>query len=74
MSKNIIQKVVFRNTFPKILYDLYMNAKKHSLATGAMAKINSKEGSKFSAHGCVFQPWLFHESIYDLMTYLTKCC
>ena len=51
MSKNIIQKVVFRNTVPKILYDLYMNAKKHSLATGAMAKINSKEGSKFSAHG-----------------------
>ena len=51
MSKNIIQKVIFKNTTSKVLYDLYMNAKKHSMATGAMAKINIKVGSKFSAHG-----------------------
>jgi activator of HSP90 ATPase len=28
-----------------------MDAKKHSLATGAPAKITAKEGAKFSAHG-----------------------
>ena len=51
MSKNIIQKVIFRGTTPKVLYDLYMNAKKHTAATGALAKINNKPGSKYSAHG-----------------------
>jgi len=51
MTKTIIQKVVFRNTTAKILYDLYMNSKKHSLATGAPAMISAKEGSHFSAHG-----------------------
>jgi activator of HSP90 ATPase len=51
MSKNIIQKVVFKNTSPKALYDLYMNAKKHSVATGAPAKITAKAGTKYSAHG-----------------------
>jgi activator of HSP90 ATPase len=51
MSKTIVQKVVFKNTSPKALYDLYMDAKKHSEATGSVAKISAKEGSKFSAHG-----------------------
>ena len=51
MAKTIVQRVVFRNVAPKVLYELYMNAKKHSAATGALAKINSKEGSKYSAHG-----------------------
>jgi activator of HSP90 ATPase len=51
MSKNIVQKVVFKNTTPKALYELYMDAKKHSLATAAPAKISAKEGAKFSAHG-----------------------
>ena len=50
MPKTITQKVVFKNTSPKQLYELYMNAKKHSAATGAPAKITEKEGSKFSAH------------------------
>jgi len=51
MPKTIVQKVVFKNTTPKVLYDLYMDAKKHSIVTGAPAKISEKEGSKFSAHG-----------------------
>jgi len=51
MAKTIVQKVVFKNTTPKILYDLYMDPKKHSLVTGAPAVISSKEGTKYSAHG-----------------------
>jgi activator of HSP90 ATPase len=51
MPKNIVQKVVFKNTTPKALYDLYMDAKKHSLVTAAPAKISAKVGAKFSAHG-----------------------
>ena len=51
MSKTIVQKIVFKNTTAAILYDLYMNAKKHSLVTGAPAKISAKQGSKYTAHG-----------------------
>ena len=51
MAKTIVQKVVFKNTTAKDLYDLYMNAKKHSIATAAPAQISAKEGTKFSAHG-----------------------
>ncbi len=50
MLKQITQKVVFKNTMARALYDLYMNAKKHSMATAAPAKIEDKIGSKFSAH------------------------
>jgi activator of HSP90 ATPase len=50
MTKTITQKVLFKNTTPKALYDLYMDAKKHTKATGAPAKISDKEGTKFSAH------------------------
>src|SRR5580698_1444681 len=50
MAKTIVQKVVFKNTTPKDLYDLYMNAKKHSKATAAPAQITSKEGADFSVH------------------------
>ena len=50
MARTIVQKVVFKNTTPKALYDLYMNAEKHSIVTAAKAKISEKEGSKFSAH------------------------
>ncbi len=51
MSKTIVQKVVFKNTAPKDIYDLYMNAKKHSIATGAPANISVKKGGTYSAHG-----------------------
>jgi len=50
MSKTITQKIVFKNTKPQQLYDLYMNAKRHSVATGAPAKISTKKGGKYSAH------------------------
>jgi activator of HSP90 ATPase len=51
MSKTIIQKIVFKNTKPKALYDLYMNTKKHSAATGAPAVIADETGSVFTTHG-----------------------
>jgi activator of HSP90 ATPase len=51
MSKTIVQKIVFKKTGAKELYDLYMNAKKHSVATAAPAKITTKIGSAFSTHG-----------------------
>ena len=50
MSKTIAQKILFKNTTPKVLYDLYMDAKKHSDVTGGKAVITKKEGTKFSAY------------------------
>jgi activator of HSP90 ATPase len=51
MSKTIVQKIVFQKTKPKALYDLYMNAKKHSIATGAPAVIVDEPGTKYTTHG-----------------------
>ena len=51
MSKTIVQRVIFKNSTPKELYELYMNAKKHSIATGSSATISAKEGARYSAHG-----------------------
>ncbi len=51
MSKTIVQKVVFKNTTPDVLYDLYMNAKKHSMIAGAPCEISNKVGSSYSVHG-----------------------
>jgi activator of HSP90 ATPase len=51
MPKTIIQKVVFKNTTAKTLYDLYMNARLHSMIAGSPVKISEKAGAKFSAHG-----------------------
>ncbi len=51
MVKTITQKVVFKNTTPEQLYELYMDARKHTLVTGAPATISKKEGSAFTAHG-----------------------
>src|ERR1022692_4396815 len=51
MPKTIVQKVVFKNTTPKALYNLYMDAKLHSEIAGSPAKITAKEGTKYSAHG-----------------------
>jgi activator of HSP90 ATPase len=50
MAKNIVHKIVFKNTAPKALYDLYMNSKKHSVATGAPAVLSNKTGGKYTAH------------------------
>jgi activator of HSP90 ATPase len=50
MSTSITQKIVFKNTTPAALYDLYLNSKKHSAATGADAKLSTKVGGAFSAY------------------------
>ncbi len=50
MPKTISQKIIFKNTTAAVLYDFYMNAKKHSELTGGEAKITDKEGAKFSAY------------------------
>jgi activator of HSP90 ATPase len=50
MSKTIIQDVVFKGTTPKAIYDIYMESKKHSKATGAPASISPEEGGEYSAH------------------------
>lgn len=50
MAKTINQKVVFKNATTKDLYEMYMNAKKHSHVTGAPAKITAKEGTEYSVH------------------------
>ena len=51
MTKTITQKIVFKNTTANTLYELYMNAKQHSMVTGAPAEISAQEGSKYSTHG-----------------------
>ena len=50
MAKHIVQKVVFKNTRPKALFDLYMNGKQHSLISGSPVKVSSKKGAPFAAH------------------------
>jgi len=51
MTKHIKQKITFKKTKPKNLFDLYMNAKQHSHIAGSPVKISSKGGAPFSAHG-----------------------
>jgi hypothetical protein len=46
----ICQKIVFRGAKTKDLYDLYMVSKKHSIGTGAAARISPKVGGRYSAH------------------------
>jgi hypothetical protein len=50
MCKTIVQKVVFKNTTPESLYNLYIDSKLHSLIAGGPVKITNKEGAAFSAH------------------------
>jgi activator of HSP90 ATPase len=50
MSKTIVQDVVFKNTTPNQLYELYMDEKKHAIATGAPASSTPKEGGSHMAH------------------------
>jgi len=50
MSQAILHELVFKNTTPQTLYDLYMNAEKHSHIIGGPVKITTKEGDPFSAH------------------------
>lgn len=50
MSKTIVKKIIFKNTSPKVLFELYMDEIKHSKVTGSPAKIQFKEGSNFSTY------------------------
>ena len=50
MTPAIQQSVEF-DVPPQTLYELYMDSKKHSQATGAPAKLSRKVGGKFTAFG-----------------------
>jgi activator of HSP90 ATPase len=47
--KTLTQKVLFKNTTPGQLYELYMDAKLHTLVTNHATKISKEEGAPFSA-------------------------
>jgi hypothetical protein len=51
MEKHITQKISFKKTKPKALFDLYMNGKRHARISGSPVTISSKSGAAFSAHG-----------------------
>jgi activator of HSP90 ATPase len=51
MPTTLIQKVIFKNVSPSVLYNFYMNSKMHSRLTGAPANISAKVGSAYTAHG-----------------------
>jgi activator of HSP90 ATPase len=46
--KTFVQKVLFKAT-PKEMYEIFMNPKKHSEATGGKATGNGKVGGSFTA-------------------------
>jgi hypothetical protein len=50
MQNTIYQKIIFRSTKTKALYYLYMDSKKHPVATVSPANISPKEGGRYSAH------------------------
>lgn len=54
MAKTITERVVFKNATVKDLYELYMNAAKHTASTGYPASIEDKVGAEFSASGDYF--------------------
>lgn len=47
----IVQKIVFKNTSTKKLYDLYMDAKLHGMITNGDVTISEKAGSKLEVFG-----------------------
>jgi activator of HSP90 ATPase len=49
MTPVIQAGVIYHNTTPAMLYELFMDSDKHSAATGAPAKISRKVGGKWSA-------------------------
>ncbi len=50
MTKAIQQSVKFKAS-PEALFNMYLDSKKHSEATGAPAKTSRKAGGKFTAWG-----------------------
>ena len=51
MATSIVQKITFKNTKPEKVYELYANAKKHSVIAGSPVKVGSKPGAPFMAWG-----------------------
>ncbi len=49
MTPTISQRVKF-SASPETLFEMYMDSKKHSAATGAPAKLSRKVGGAWSAH------------------------
>ena len=54
MTKAIQQSVEF-DVPPKTLYEMYMDSKKHSKATGSRAKLSRKAGGTFTAFDGMLQ-------------------
>jgi activator of HSP90 ATPase len=50
MPKTILQTIIFKRTTAKELYELYMDSKKHTIATGSPAELSPREGGSYSAH------------------------
>ena len=50
MVKTISQKILFKNSKPETLYNMFLNGKYHSAITGGEAKISAKEGTSFSVY------------------------
>ncbi len=50
MTKAIQQSAKFQAS-PKELFEIYIDSKKHSEATGAPARLSRKAGGSFTAHG-----------------------
>jgi activator of HSP90 ATPase len=50
MPKNITQQVRFKGISAATLFNLYLDGKKHTAATGSPAEIQCTEGSTFHAH------------------------
>ena len=50
MSKTIIHTIIFNNTTPEVLYNLYLNAEEHGKIIGSPASISDREGALFSLH------------------------
>ncbi len=50
MAKTIVQSAKFRAS-PAALFELYIDSKKHSAATGSRASVSRREGGRFAAFG-----------------------
>jgi activator of HSP90 ATPase len=48
---SIIQQTVRLRVTPELLFELYVDSRKHSASTGAPAKVSRKAGGKFTAFG-----------------------
>ncbi|MGB6597316.1 MAG: SRPBCC domain-containing protein [Candidatus Acidiferrum sp.] len=50
MTPTISQRVKF-SASPEVLFEMYMDSKKHAASTGAPAKLSRKVGGAWKAHG-----------------------